>query len=205
MGLNHGRSEQKAQGAWQGWSVPIGIVVAAAIIALTGDEGRELLRYERSAIGDGEAWRLLTGHFAHLGLSHLLLNLAGLLLVWYLVGHSLNRSHWLLVLGISIAGIDAGFWLFEPQLDWYVGLSGALHGMLAGGIVAAFPQGRAETRILAAVLVLKLAYEQFAGPLPGSEASSGGNVIVAAHLYGAIAGGLAAAVIRIRVRARTPI
>jgi rhomboid family GlyGly-CTERM serine protease len=205
MGLIQDRAKQNAQANRHGWLVPACIVLAAVTVALAGEAGREFLRYERAAIGDGEIWRLLTGHLAHLGLSHLLLNLAGLLLVWYLVGQSLTRFQWLLVLFASIAGIDAGFWWFQPQLNWYVGLSGALHGMLAAGVVAVIPAGRAETRILAAVLILKLAYEQLAGPLPGSEASSGGNVIVAAHLYGAIAGALAATAIRIRVRARTPI
>jgi rhomboid family GlyGly-CTERM serine protease len=205
MGLIEGRSEQKAQGSWHGWLLPACVVVAVMAVALAGEAGRESLRYERAAIGEGEIWRLLTGHLAHLGLSHLLLNLAGLLLVWYLVGPSLTLFQWLLVLCASIAGIDAGFWWFQPQLDWYVGLSGALHGMLAAGIVAAFPARTVETRILAAVLVSKLAYEQLIGPLPGSESSSGGNVIVAAHLYGAIAGSLAAGAILIRVRARTPI
>ena len=36
----------------------------------------------------------------------------------------------------SVAMIDLGFVLFEPQLDWYVGLSGVLHGALAAGAVS---------------------------------------------------------------------
>ena len=174
-------------------------------MALAGDEGREYLRYDRSAIGDGQLWRLMSGHIVHLGLSHLLLNLAGLLLVWYLVGACLTAPQWALVFGASLAGIDAGFWWLEPQLSWYVGLSGTLHGLLAAGIAHGIGARRTEMRILAAALILKLAYEQVAGPLPGSETSSGGDVIVAAPLYGALAGGLAGAAIRIRVRARPSI
>jgi hypothetical protein len=49
------------------------------------------------------------------------------------------------------------------------------------------------------VVVGKVAYEQIAGPLPGSEATSGGAVIVDAHLYGIIGGtAVAAALIRVR-------
>ena len=47
----------------------------------------------------------------------------------------------------------------------------------------------------------KLAWEQFAGPLPGSESGSGGPVIVDAHLYGAVGGLLAAVLIRVRTSA----
>jgi rhomboid family GlyGly-CTERM serine protease len=135
---------------------------------------------------------LLTGHFVHLGLSHFALNAAGLLLVWYLVGNQLSTLQWLLVGGASIAAIDLGFSLFEPNLSWYVGLSGLLHGILAAGIVASWRRDRLTALLLAVLVVAKLAYEQIAGPLPGSEASSGGSVVVVAHLYGSIGGAICA-------------
>jgi hypothetical protein len=86
--------------------------------------------------------------------------------------------------------IDAGFVLFEPQLQWYVGLSGVLHGALAAGVVAWW---RHETRPLALALTLvlvgKLAWEQWHGALP---LSGDMPVIVDAHLYGAVGGFLGA-------------
>ena len=48
-----------------------------------------------------------------------------------------------------------------------------------------------EAIILAAFVIAKIAWEQFAGPMPGSEATTGGKVIVEAHLYGAFGGLLA--------------
>ena len=44
--------------------------------------------------------------------------------------------------------------------------------------------------VLGGFLVAKLAYEQLLGPLPLSSATSGGQVVVDAHLYGALAGAL---------------
>lgn len=205
MGLNQGRSKGRWRGYWRAWLVPGGLVLVTLMAALAGDEGRQWLRYDRSGIASGELWRLLTGHILHLGLSHLALNLAGLVLVWYLVGEYIGQALWLIVLVVVIAGIDAGLWWLEPQLVWYVGLSGVLHGMLAAGVVGGWPAGGAETRVLALALAAKLAYEQWLGPLPGSETSSGGHVVVAAHFYGALSGLLAAGLIRIRVRARAPI
>ena len=64
---------------------------------------------------------------------------------------------------------------------------------------------RREPLILAVILATKIAYEQLAGPLPGSEATTGGTVIVAAHAYGAVTGAIAAGILRIRVRDHTPI
>ena len=202
MGLNQDDKNPRRQAGWLVWLLPICLVVTAVAASLAGEAGREWLRYEREAIVHGELWRLVTGHIVHLGRSHLILNLAGLLLVWYLVRDVLSSANWLIVLLMVIVGIDAGFWWLEPQLAWYVGLSGVLHGLLVAGIVAGLPDVRWENRILAVAVVAKLAYEQIVGPLPGSEESSGGDVVVAAHLYGALSGALVAAIILIRVRAR---
>ena len=53
----------------------------------------------------------------------------------------------------------------------------------------------AESLVICAVVVAKLAYEQIVGPLPGSESVAGGVVVVNSHLYGAVGGALAAVVI----------
>ena len=46
--------------------------------------------------------------------------------------------------------------------------------------------------MLAVFVAGKLLWEQTVGPLPGSESSAGGTVIVNAHLYGAVGGVLGA-------------
>jgi rhomboid family GlyGly-CTERM serine protease len=184
----------------QKWALPALIVIVASLLALSGEWGRELMRYDRDAIAGGEIWRLISGHFVHLGLSHWLYNGVGLLLIWFLVGQFLRSSQWLLVTWLSILCIDAGFWVLEAQLEWYVGLSGLLHGYLFAGIVAGYRERRVEMAVLGAVIIGKLVYEQLLGPIPGSEFSSGGAVVTAAHLYGAIGGLIASAILRIRVR-----
>jgi rhomboid family GlyGly-CTERM serine protease len=187
------------------WLLPAVVVSIAAVLAVWGDSGREWLSYSRTAIVTGEYWRLFSCHFVHLGISHLALNVAGLLLIWYLVRASFNRGQWLFVFLFVIVGIDLGFWFLEPQLLWYVGLSGLLHGLLAAGVCGGLGSGRIEVWILGVALIGKLAYEQLVGPMPGSEQSTGGAVIVAAHAYGALAGAIAAGVIVIRVRRQAPI
>jgi rhomboid family GlyGly-CTERM serine protease len=103
-----------------------------------------------------------------------------------------------------MAGVSAGLWFLSPQVGWYVGLSGALHGLLAAGVIAQFRQRALESSVIAAVVIGKLVYEQLLGPLPGSESTSGGNVVVDAHLFGLI-GGILVALTLIRVRGKAPI
>ena len=195
MGLRKGNKNSVLPTFLGGWWLPFALVIASGVIVLGDDIAREWLRFERARVSDGQLWRLITGHFAHLGAQHFLLNAAGLCLTWHLVGRSLATVQWLAVLGCSIIAIDLGFWLLEPGLTWYVGLSGMLHGVLVAGIIAGWQQDRTTSLFLALLVTGKLAYEQWFGPLPGSEASSGGAVVVAAHLYGAIGGMIGSAAI----------
>jgi rhomboid family GlyGly-CTERM serine protease len=205
MGFRQGDSSHPLNRSLAVWLLPGIIVGIAVVLAVYGDSGREWLRFDRTAVANGEYWRLVSGHFVHLGLSHLVLNAAGFLLIWYLVSPFFALRQWLLITLYVIAGIDLGFWLLEPSLQWYVGLSGLLHGLLAAGVVGGFRSGRPDVWILGAALVGKLAYEQLLGPLPGSEDSSGGAVIIAAHAYGALTGAIIACAILIRVRTQPSI
>jgi len=204
MGLSKGEETRLGALPKLAWRVPGTLVLVALMLLFTGDAGRTWLRYDRARIAAGEFWRLLTGHLVHLGVSHTLLNLAGLALVWILVGRAFGWKQWLWVMAGSVIAIDLGLWFGAPQLEWYVGLSGLLHGMLAAGIVAGVASRSGEAVILAAGVTAKLAWEQFAGPLPGSEATSGGAVVVDAHLYGVVGGAIVTAAL-IRVRGRAPI
>jgi rhomboid family GlyGly-CTERM serine protease len=200
MGLHQasGTAEQSILRRSTDWRVPLAVAALSVAAGIAGPSARILLRYHRSAIADGELWRLASGHFAHLGVGHLTLNVAGLALVWLLIGSAYGVLGWIFVMALSIAVIDIGFWFLDPELEWYVGMSGLLHGMLAAGILNRLREAPVESTALCALIVGKITYEQLAGPLPGSEASTGGFVVVNAHLYGAIAGVLGAGLLRIR-------
>jgi rhomboid family GlyGly-CTERM serine protease len=180
------------------------LLTTSALVLLAGEPARLLLRYDRGGIADLEFHRLLTGHIVHLGASHFLLNAAGLLLIAVLVGPGLTATGWWFVIAMSTTVIDVSFWLFGPTIEWYVGLSGVLHGMLAAGACAAFRTRRVESTAIMIALTAKLIYEQTVGPLPGSELSSGGSVVVDSHLYGAV-GGVLAIVILAGFKRRTSV
>ncbi len=161
-----------------------------------GEPVRALLRYDRASIlQDLELWRLLSGHFVHLGWSHLLLNLAGCLLVWYLFRKDFGLRQWASMIVAGALAISAGFLLFNPGLDWYVGLSGLLHGLFAAGLVSWVRERSLEAAGIFVIFMGKIIWEQIAGPLPLTSDAAGGPVIVDAHLYGALAGAAAAIVL----------
>jgi rhomboid family GlyGly-CTERM serine protease len=157
---------------------------------LAGDAGREALRYDRTALAAGQEWRLLTAHFVHLDFDHAALNSLGLVLMWALFARDYRPRQWLAILIGSIAAIDAGLWLHDSTVAWYVGSSGALHGIMAAGTLAHLRRGDLDGWILAVFIVVKLAYEQGAGALPFTDSHAG--VVVDAHLFGTL-GGLAVA------------
>jgi membrane associated rhomboid family serine protease len=92
--------------------------------------------------------------------------------------------------------IDAGLWLRDLTVEWYVGSSGALHGIMAAGTLAHIRRRDVDGWILAAFILIKLAYEQSAGALPFTDSSA--VVVVDAHLYGTVGGLLVAAGLRPR-------
>lgn len=171
-----------------GWALLAGCALLLLLTA-TGETGRAWLRYDRAALGSGELWRLVTAHLVHLDLRHALLNCLGLLLMWALFARDYTPRQWLLIALGSIAAIDAGLWLWDSTLGWYVGSSGALHGLMAAGTLAHLRRGERDGWILAALLAGKLVWEQGVGALP---LSGSDPVVVDAHLFG-VAGGLAAA------------
>jgi rhomboid family GlyGly-CTERM serine protease len=169
----------------------LAIGAASGLLALGGEPAREWARYDRTGLENGELWRLITGHLVHLGFGHLWPNLLALAVIGALFEDVLKPREWLVAALACALAIDAGLYLLDPGVDWYVGLSGVLHGFVAcGGLLLA-----ARRDAIGAALVVglgaKLVWEHWAGPVPFTAASVGGPVIVAAHLYGAAAGALA--------------
>lgn len=175
------------------------LAVCAALLLpqLGGAAATNLLRYDRADIAAGQWWRLLTAHAAHLGLHHAALNVLGLVFLWALFAREWRARQWAIIIAVVVVAVDAGLWLRDPHITWYVGASGALHGMMAAGVLSYIHRRDPQRWIMAALLAAKLAVEQLHGPLPF--AGKGVPVVVDAHLYGAL-GGLAAAALLLCVR-----
>jgi rhomboid family GlyGly-CTERM serine protease len=170
------------------------LALGLVLLSLGGESWTQALRFERAAVLGGEVWRLVTGHLVHGSVRHLLLNVAALVAVGLLLARDYSPAAWVLVVTGSIASIDLAFVLWEPQIDWYVGLSGALHGMVAAGVVAWWRREKPALALaITAILVGKLAWEYWQGALPLADLP----VVAEAHRYGALGGALAAVLIEV--------
>jgi rhomboid family GlyGly-CTERM serine protease len=158
--------------------------VALLLPQLGGAAATNLLRYDRADIAAGQWWRFVTAHIAHLGLHHAVLNVLGLVFLWALFAREWRLRQWAIIVVVVIVAIDSGLWLRNPSIAWYVGASGALHGVMAAGVLSYIRRHDPLGWIMAALLVAKLSFEQLHGPLPF--AGRGVPVVVAAHLYGAL-------------------
>jgi rhomboid family GlyGly-CTERM serine protease len=163
-------------------------VIIVLCIALQTVGLESTLRFDRQAIEKGHWWLLLSGNFVHLGSSHLWMNMAGLALIVALVWTQFNVWEWAIIILFSSICVGLGLYLFDHEVNWYVGFSGSLHGLIIAGSLADLKRYPKSAAALLIMVSGKLAWEQLAGPLPGSESVAGGSVVVNAHLYGAIAG-----------------
>lgn len=164
------------------------ILLVITCVALQWAGLESVLRFDRDLINQGQWWLLLTGHLVHLGWNHLWLNMAGVLMIVIFFSRYGSLLQWLSLLLLAMTVTGLGMYVLNTDLFWYVGLSGVLHGffVVAGGYeFRVYPKSGV---LVLLVIFTKLVWEQLYGALPGSASMAGGEVMVDAHLYGALAG-----------------
>lgn len=141
--LSHPAGAVRERGVGAGLKFPCttAFVIAAAVMVHLIPGAVNTLQYDRAAIAGGEVWRWLTGHLTHFGSNHLWWDLA----VFAALGVVVERQapgRMLAGLCAGAAAIPAALWCFQPQFEFYRGLSG-LDCALAGLLVASLA-GRRE-------------------------------------------------------------
>ncbi len=186
------------------WLFCLGVAMGATVLTYW-PQGMLLFRYDRLGLSDGELWRLVSAHLVHLNAAHLFLNLIGLFLVCELLWRDLSVRHGLAMLATAAFGVNGLLWYLHPELAWYAGLSGALHGLWAGLALAVclpistrssdaaqmqLPRLDSRWIGLAGLLLLglKLILESAGGAAPRVMHMIGAPVVSIAHVYGAVAG-----------------
>jgi len=167
---------------------PFILALCALLAFLFEPHSGEWLAYDRYAIQGLETWRIVTGNIVHTNGYHLLLNLAGLTLLWALHGEHYRVIRFLKVFVWCSIGTSAGLYLFSPDLIWYAGLSGALHGIFVWGALMDINNRVHSGWLLLAGISVKVAYEQIYGSSAQVANLIDANVAVDSHLFGALSG-----------------
>lgn len=172
--------------AWSPLLIIAAVMVALQVAAFAHPALTDLLEWSRNGMVQGQWWRLLTGHWVHLGTTHLLLNVAGLALLGLLFDRPMSTGWLVGYLLTAPVAISLGLAWAVPELDWYRGFSGCLHGLF---VMLALANLRRQPRwngLLLTGLAAKLMLEPY---LPGSTAGLiGAPVIYQAHGLGALTG-----------------
>ena len=172
------------------WLLVASILIVSAVFQSLPADWQQLLRYERAS--PHEWWRFLTAQLIHLGWVHWILDMAGLVLIVAIFNQDWNLRWFIATLVISAIIVNAGLWWLSPEVDWYVGISGVLHGLLGAGVVYSFRNQPLFSIMMGMIVFVKVLWEQISHESIGTEALIGGNVLFDAHLYGLIGGVLSA-------------
>jgi len=162
--------------------------VAVVLLAQAAGLG-EALEYRRALIAS-EPWRILTCHFVHANWRHAIWNALAWIALARLLAPDLPPLRQAALLASSALGTGLLLWLAAPQVPWYRGLSGSLHGLAAAasvlGLAGPTPRGgRVWPALVLAAVWIKVAVEQFAAASIANENWLGVAVITRSHLFGA--------------------
>ncbi|MGS2723702.1 rhombosortase [Porticoccus sp. GXU_MW_L64] len=148
---------------------------------------QQLLPLNRMAVGQGEWWRLISGHFVHINWTHLVFNALVVILFQGLYRGFFGWRQWLVVLPLLCAGVGASLLWLTP-LKWYMGFSGVLTGLLVAAAIMQFRQMPLINGVVLAAIGIKVFMEQLSGKAVIISTISHVPTAVDAHLYGAICG-----------------
>jgi membrane associated rhomboid family serine protease len=115
----------------------LGQVFGGASATGSGFGGSTLLEegaISRSAIADGEYWRLLTAGFLHAGLFHLFFNMFALYILGTMLEPAIGRLRFALIYFVSLLAGSFGALLVEPD-SLTVGASGAIFGLMGAAVI----------------------------------------------------------------------
>lgn len=166
---------------------PLCLIVIMLLLEVTKPLSMQWLGFIPTDIEKGEVWRIITGQVLHTNFNHVLLNMAGIVLIWALHGEYYDTKHYTLAVLSSLLLVGIGLLLFAEYRS-YAGLSGILHSLIVyGGVIDIKRHDKTGWLLLIGVLA-KVVYEMIIGPTKYTEELIQAGVAVEAHLIGCIVG-----------------
>jgi rhomboid family GlyGly-CTERM serine protease len=167
---------------------PLAIGLVSIIAFLFEPTSSEYFALKNTWWINAHYFQVITGHFLHTNFIHLLFNLLGLILLWALHGDDYDATSYLAKFILLCVIISVCIYLYSPDILWYVGLSGAIHGVFAWGCIRDLENKLFTGWLLIIGLFIKVGNEQINGAGSLMPDLINANVATDSHLYGAIAG-----------------
>lgn len=169
---------------------PILILFISTLLWFAEPWSFQQLAYHRDHVADLQWWRFVTGNLIHSNTIHFILNIVGAITIWALYGDYYKTRKYIALTLICGLGCTIGIHFFALERTSYVGLSGAIHGLFAWGVVQDLKRKRFTGWILLMGLVGKIVQEQVQGGDDGIAALIETQVASESHLFGAITGAI---------------
>ncbi len=167
------------------------------VSGLLPDALTKLVEFNRTAINQGEFWRIVTSQWVHFGFNHSLMNGLCFAIVQFRLLKDLPLRRWLITQLVVQLGVGCGLYFTLGDGEIYRGYSGAFCGLLAFGLLWNLSRDTWFLAVVYAGLLLKIAVEQTPGyNLDYLKNVMDFSVAVDAHLFGVITGSLWAGVCR---------
>jgi rhomboid family GlyGly-CTERM serine protease len=171
-----------------------------AVLAQTDASVSQYLASDRTAIQAGEIWRLVTGHFTHWSVDHLLWDLLMFITLGMIIENR-DRTGFLVTLVASMMAISAVLWFCQPTIGQYRGLSGIDSALFTHAALLLYVSAhQANRRVVRGLIALalvgfaaKVAFEVFTGnTLFVDSAASGFVPLAIVHAVGGVVGAVSA-------------
>ena len=167
----------------------ISLSIIIILFSVFGASMEPLLEFNRVKIFEGEYWRLFTCNFVHYGFAHLAMNLAAFLLVSFSLLREVSLKLYVPLFITAAMAVGVGTLLWNPELFFYRGLSGVLHGLIVAGLLLNSFRNRWLSFLFVGLVFAKIAHEHQADFQENQlQALLPVAVAVDSHLYGALAG-----------------
>jgi len=151
-----------------------------------------VLELDRQKVLSGEIWRIWTGHLVHTNLSHLSLNIVAALFVYFAFFSKIRLGELLACAFVFTPLISVALLCIYPEIEWYNGLSGLLHALVAYCSIRMARDGDMVFWLGLGIVWLKVLAEAI-GANAGTQNLIGDmTVVVEAHLIGVFIGTIAA-------------
>ncbi|MEE8388518.1 MAG: rhombosortase [Acidiferrobacterales bacterium] len=181
------------------------LIIGAAVAVYVMPGLPQWLVYERTHLESGQWWRLVSGHWVHFSLAHLVYNTLALAIAGYFIETRLHGRMLFLCLTSAVTTGLSVYWL-APGLMFYGGLSGIVNTTVAYLCLSAFFIIQSRRRWLFVVLLVLLLAKLIAEWITGAslflhDLGRGVTPVPLAHVAGALTGLLFATAVHKTARA----